>query len=66
MKRLILFAVFSSFAHGQTAGDSVRVYTLDECIAVALRDNPTLAREQKNIEISQARSPVLSVHICHR
>jgi outer membrane protein TolC len=54
MKRLILFAVFSSFAHGQTAGDSVRVYTLDECIAIALRDNPTLAREQKNIEISQS------------
>jgi outer membrane protein TolC len=54
MKRLILLAVLTSLSLGQTAGDSVRVYTLDECIAVALRDNPTLAREQKNIEIGQS------------
>lgn len=54
MKRWILLALLASVATGQTAGDSVRVYTLDECIAVALRDNPTLAREQKNIEIGQS------------
>lgn len=53
MDRLILLAILSSIALGQSAGDTTRVFTLDECIALALRDNPTLAREQKNIEISQ-------------
>jgi len=54
MVKVILFAVYTTFSLAQTAGDATRVYTLDECIALALRDNPTLAREQKAIEISQS------------
>lgn len=54
MRHLLLAVVCSAALLAQTSGDRVKIYTLDECIALALRQNPTLQREQKNVEIGQS------------
>lgn len=54
MQRLFLLVLLAPLAMAQTAGDLSPVLTLDECIAIALRENPTLQREQKNVEIGQS------------
>ncbi|MCX7929826.1 MAG: TolC family protein, partial [Chlorobi bacterium] len=54
MRRLLLLTILAPLTFAQSAGDVSPVLTLDECIAIALRDNPTLQREQKNVEIGQS------------
>lgn len=53
MHRLFLAAIAAAVSIAQTPGDPVRTFTLEDCIAIALRQNPTLQREQKNVEIAQ-------------
>ncbi len=52
MKQFFLIVFASTLVSAQTAGNGV--FTLEECIAIALRANPALQREQKNVEIGQA------------
>ena len=54
MHRLFLAAIAAAVSIAQTPGDPVRTFTLEDCIAIALRQNPTLQREKKNVEIGQA------------
>ncbi|MDW8272118.1 MAG: TolC family protein [Bacteroidota bacterium] len=54
MRQVLLLVCTVVATYAQTAGDTPTMYTLDACIAHALRDNPLLQREQKNIEIGQS------------
>lgn len=54
MQLLFGLLLISALALSQTAGEVPPVFTLEECIAIALRQNPGLLREQKNIEIGQS------------
>jgi cobalt-zinc-cadmium resistance protein CzcA len=49
----VFFVLLSSNAHAQTPGQSVQVMTLDSCIAMALRNNPSLQAAQLGITEKQ-------------